>query len=227
MDGLALLCNLHADGPLTLRHLRQAGVSTLRDLEGFPETTLTSWLGGPRARRFVQEARQLAGRLAEARLEPEEDLEPPSDGAHAGGPGQAAQVESRFSQRAGPSEVQGTLLRPGAIEGLEAETCARLSSHGVLTFEALVAETSLALARRTGIPFPKLLDLSALARTLTERIELQPEPPRRTPVLEEFSIAPSVRTLPRSAPRTHALEKAASAAEPTSRRDPGVAGPFG
>src|SRR5262249_35398065 len=72
MDGLALLCNLHADGPWTLRRLRGLEVHTLQDLERVPLETLVSWLGAPRARRFAEEARLLARRLVEVPLEPEE-----------------------------------------------------------------------------------------------------------------------------------------------------------
>ena len=77
MDGLSLLCNLHAAGPLALRRLRAAGVRELEDLEGLAESTLSECLrsSSAHARRFVEEARQLARRLAESQLEPEPSWE--------------------------------------------------------------------------------------------------------------------------------------------------------
>lgn len=180
MDGLALLCNLHADGPLTLRRLRDAGVRTLRDVAGFPERTLSSWLGGQRARRFIDEARQLAARLAETALEPEEvpRSTPPTESIAAAR--RAARPEPRLSFHAESSGLgettlhavglPGVELHGGCLGGLDAETCVRLSALGVRTYEALIEHANLTLARRAGIPYPKLLDLSAQARRfLTER----------------------------------------------------------
>jgi len=65
MDAMALLCMLHADGPSTLRSLRQAGCSSLESIEGMEEERLSKLLGGPpaAARRFAREARHLRERL--------------------------------------------------------------------------------------------------------------------------------------------------------------------
>ncbi|MDP6763972.1 MAG: ParA family protein [Planctomycetota bacterium] len=65
MNGLALLCNLHAAGPVTLRRLRSAGLHSLAQLEDVSEVELASIMNGPvgLARRFVREGRQLSGRL--------------------------------------------------------------------------------------------------------------------------------------------------------------------
>jgi len=73
MDGLALLCNLHADGPVSLRRLRRSGVRTLRELARVQEDSLASILqASPRlVRRLVHEALQLDERLGERPLEPE------------------------------------------------------------------------------------------------------------------------------------------------------------
>jgi len=140
MDGLSLLCNLHADGPLALRRLRAAGAHDLGDLEGLPESTLSSCLRSSpgHARRFVEEARQLALRLAESSLEPEpsgeeggwfplsspkgetgktEKAEPPTLGGGAGA-------------NAPRSAGAGRALRPGLIAGLEERTCERLAAQG-------------------------------------------------------------------------------------------------
>jgi hypothetical protein len=65
MDAMALLCMLHADGPSTLKSLRQAGCSSLESIEGMEEERLSRLLGGPpaAARRFAREARHLRERL--------------------------------------------------------------------------------------------------------------------------------------------------------------------
>src|SRR5258705_4438939 len=59
MDAMALLCMLHADGPATLRNLRQAGCSSLESVETMEEERLSKLLGSPpaSARRFAREAR--------------------------------------------------------------------------------------------------------------------------------------------------------------------------
>jgi len=79
MDTLALLCNLHADGPATLQRLRSSGCRTLAELEALPPRTLAQVLGenGERTRRFLREARLLAGRVDDAHPAPAEaDLAP-------------------------------------------------------------------------------------------------------------------------------------------------------
>jgi len=172
MDGLALLCNLHADGPLTLRRLRDAGVRTLRDVDGFPAGTLARWLGGQRARRFVDEARQLAARLAETALEAEESAHsiPP---APSSAPARHA-FRPAASSRTDSGELDETTLHAGGLVGLDAETAVRLSAQGVRTHEALVERASLALARRAGVPYPRLLELSLQAqRKLAERAKAE------------------------------------------------------
>lgn len=65
MNPMALLCNLHAAGPATLRRLRSAGLHSIPQLEDVSEEELARIMNGPvgLARRFVREARQLAGRL--------------------------------------------------------------------------------------------------------------------------------------------------------------------
>lgn len=70
MDTLALLCNLHADGPATLQRLRRAGcesLSALRRLEPLALADRLDWSERV-AERFLREAALLSGRV-----EPEED----------------------------------------------------------------------------------------------------------------------------------------------------------
>ena len=72
MDALALLCNLHGDGPATLAGLRELGVRELIDLEELDEEALAGILGGaaPASERFLREARLLHERLAGPLIEP-------------------------------------------------------------------------------------------------------------------------------------------------------------
>lgn len=65
MDGLALLCTLHADGPATLKRLRGAGCGDLEALLQRPVTDLavTLEVAPAAARRLLREARLLAERV--------------------------------------------------------------------------------------------------------------------------------------------------------------------
>jgi hypothetical protein len=74
MDAMALLCTLHADGPATLKNLRQAGCASLEAVESMGEERLAKILGTPAAaaRRFAREARHLKERLGNGTLEREE-----------------------------------------------------------------------------------------------------------------------------------------------------------
>jgi hypothetical protein len=70
MDTLALLCNLHADGPATLQRLRRAGCESLAALRRLDPLVLAERLewNERMAERFLREAALLSGRV-----EPEED----------------------------------------------------------------------------------------------------------------------------------------------------------
>jgi hypothetical protein len=72
MDALALLCNLHADGPATLQILRKVGCDTLADVVEAKVEELGSHLEmTPRAaKRFQREAGILVTRLDGELLEP-------------------------------------------------------------------------------------------------------------------------------------------------------------
>jgi len=65
MDALALLCNLHADGPFTLQRLRRSGCESLDVLLELPALQLSTHLDGSErtAERFLREAQLLAERL--------------------------------------------------------------------------------------------------------------------------------------------------------------------
>jgi len=69
MDALALLCNLHADGPFTLQRLRRSGCESLGVLLELSPLELANYLDGNErtADRFLREAELLAERLEEER----------------------------------------------------------------------------------------------------------------------------------------------------------------
>ena len=81
MDALALLCNLHADGPTTLHHLRGGGCDSITDVANCDTGDLERVLGwnAKTARRFQREARILAGRLGGETLEAVADEEEGGD----------------------------------------------------------------------------------------------------------------------------------------------------
>lgn len=62
MNLLALLCNLYAEGPTTLRVLRRAGIRTLPNVVAMSDWALAELLGGSpaEARRFAREAARLS-----------------------------------------------------------------------------------------------------------------------------------------------------------------------
>jgi len=71
MDSLLYLCNLHADGPATLRRLHAHDVRSAADLARIPTERLAEWLGTSpaAARRFVREATLATGTTRELELE--------------------------------------------------------------------------------------------------------------------------------------------------------------
>jgi hypothetical protein len=74
MDAMALLCNMHADGPATIKVLRRAGLLSLSEIARAPHERIADLLGvSPAyARRFAREARLLGERMSESALDPEE-----------------------------------------------------------------------------------------------------------------------------------------------------------
>jgi hypothetical protein len=78
MDAMALLCNMHADGPATIKLLRRAGLLSLSDVSRAPHERIADLLGvSPAyARRFAREARLLGERMGDGALDPEENATP-------------------------------------------------------------------------------------------------------------------------------------------------------
>ncbi len=110
MDALALLCNLHADGPATLQRLREAGCRTLDELERLEPTQLADVLesGPARVRRFFAESRALRARLVELPLDDEAGDEPVDEALDE--PGEDVQCE----ESAAPAAVPARAERPVA-----------------------------------------------------------------------------------------------------------------
>lgn len=97
MDAMALLCTLHADGPATLKRLRQSGCTTLEALSALDAERVAAILActPASARRLQREAESLRARLSGDGLEREaaSDAEiPRSSRAYAGSPGAAARA---------------------------------------------------------------------------------------------------------------------------------------
>lgn len=154
MDGLALFCNLSADGPVTLRRLRAVGVRDLEQLAATEATTLAEWLhvSLPQAQAFAAEARKLAQRIGESTRRARGAAAPAASEA----PGVPLAAALGREQR----------LVPGLLPALDATLCARLAGAGVRTVRALAEGAGLALARRTGVPYSTLLTLARAARQL-------------------------------------------------------------
>ncbi|MAF64378.1 MAG: hypothetical protein CMJ84_01790 [Planctomycetes bacterium] len=89
MDAMALLCTLHADGPASLRRLREAGCASFDDLASLePERAAQILAVSPSAaRRLLRMAEGLRERVGDEFLEREEVLHP---AAAAGGPAEVA-----------------------------------------------------------------------------------------------------------------------------------------
>jgi hypothetical protein len=121
MDALALLCNLHADGPASLEKLRRGGRRTIEALCAAEVPEIAELLGVslPAAKRLQREARHLAERLPEGLLEREAgvDRAPRATPVAEGG-------ERAEPQAAGPDEHERELDRheqaskPGVVEAV-------------------------------------------------------------------------------------------------------------
>lgn len=231
MDGLALLCNLFADGPVTLKRLRVARIATLTELERVAPERLAEWLHAsvPQARAFVEEARKLLGRLAEAApaAEPALTLEArPARAVAAVRDARAAgeRVLEPLVTGVRPAAHSASLtLRPGLFPGLDESVCARLHQQQVRSVQALSESAGLALARRTGIPYSTLLELARRARRfLIERSSAAQA--RAAPAMRDVELVPFAPR-PRRAPAERELTRTDEFTLPVS--EPESAGPFG
>lgn len=171
MDTLALLCNLLAEGPATLRVLHREGVKTLSDVETQRIEHLADLLGSSPAgaRRFAGEARMLAVRMGTTPLEREQNAplvsaDAPEELPRSAPMHRRAVDPTRTAPTHHTRSVTGTSLQPGSVEGLDAPLCDRLAREKIQTLEALADASGLGLAKRLGIGLPRLMDLAYLAR---------------------------------------------------------------
>jgi hypothetical protein len=213
MDGLALLCNLCADGPLTLRRLRAACWSDLAAIVDAAPEALAACLHAslPQARAFAEEARRLAMRLAENERAPV--------------PQSVSELGPSSIESSTPVDGEGPRrLVPGLFAGLDQAMCERLERQHVRTAQTLAEFAGVSLARRTGIPYAVLLEFSRQAR----RLPSAPRPSLATagsvPELREVELLPFL-SRPRQAPAEVELARSDEFTQPTS--EPESAGPFG
>jgi len=242
MDGLALLCNLFADGPVTLKRLRLSRIAHLAELERTEPAQLAALLHAsvPQARAFAEEARKLARRLAEeqprlapalparneARTEKFTETYTEKSAQIPAAPPPVAPAAAAAASASPPTIP----LVPGLLPGLDEALCSRLLQHQVRTVQALSEFAGLSLARRTGIPYSTLLALAREGRRLaSERaraLAATPAPRPRTappsePVRELLPFLPA----PRRAPAEKELT--GSDAFTLPQIEPESAGPFG
>lgn len=239
MDGLALLCNLFADGPVTLRRLRAAHLASLAEVERVEPESLAECLHAsvPQARSFAEEARRLRQRLSEesprlAAARPAAVEAPPSPSAIARRPAVSPVAGPSAAPSPAPplpplaDESADDTLRPGLFPGLDEPLCARLHQHQVRTVQALGEFAGLALARRTGIPYSTLLELSRAAR---RHASARGRSPDTAPVPREVPLAQVELTpfLPRPKRAPSEVELASDDAFTLPLVEPESAGPFG
>ena len=227
MDAMALLCNLQADGPATLRRLRKVGCQELADLERVGIFELADALGGDAAfaQRFVREGRALNQRFGPGSLEPEEaQVSAPSmaraperiptkprslrEPVTAESSTQVTEPEMRrlvanrpvprrIPARALPAQPPGTPLRAGLIEGLDADWTRDLIGQGILTLECLRDAPGLPLAKSLGRKYTELVDLQCFARRRLDQAT------RASATLEREGAPPEQLVVePQAAPRT-------------------------
>jgi len=222
MDGLALLCNLFADGPVTLKRLRAAHVSSLSELERASPERLAGWLHAsvPQARAFLEEGRKLVRRLAETAPALAEPARSPGR-ALAGRADAALGAPLAAAARAHHERGQQPLV-PGLFAGLDEGVCARLARHQVRTVQSLSESAGLALARRSGIPYSILLELARGARRWLAGRESVPGM-TAGPSLPVRELVPFVRE-PRRAPAENELARSDEFTLPSEATE--SAGPF-
>lgn len=152
MDTLALLCNLHADGPETLQLLRRAGWDTLEDVEKLdpPELAQVLSISEERAARFQREAQHLRARLEGPERAP---------GSGAAARDASGQRPRKASPRASPparaaEPLNGSVERNGAHGSNGSHAHNGVEEHGLV--DDGVEELELELPARDLIPHPSV-----------------------------------------------------------------------
>ncbi|MCY2959560.1 MAG: hypothetical protein NTY35_05280 [Planctomycetota bacterium] len=231
MDGLALLCALHADGPQSLRRLRRSGCPSLESITSLDVERLAELLASTptAAQRFQREAHHLIARLggsgssrAESALLEAEDgagIESPVPSAPAEKPKayDAALVRWReldaledarsmaepiVEESSAPAPHVSPRTPLSVLQDLADESRDALIAVGIVDLEGLAACDALELSRATGLDYSNAMRWRSLAR-------------RALPTgLERFSRSglPEAKHLPLVALDDYVLEPAARAA---------------
>lgn len=204
MDGLALLCALHADGPQSLRKLRRSGCPSLESVATFDVERLAELLGSTpnAALRFQREAQHLlvrlgpgsGGRNAGALLEAEESAsaEPmpapkPYDAALARWreldalEDAGAVAEPIVEESSAPSHRASPRTSLSVLQDLADESRDALLAIGIVDLEGLASCDALELSQATGLDYSNAVRWRALARRAlpqgTERFSRSGKPP--------------------------------------------------
>ncbi len=180
MDTLALLCNLHADGPATLQRLRRAGCESLSALRRLDPGSLAQRLEWSErtAERFLREAALLGERvehtedegheLAEPEFELESALVEELDGSSAEAESEQADDGDESESEAEEQEVgyAPPAARVAAVLGTwrELDSAAPPAEPGVFVIPRPASETDqrLDLVRIDGLSRPLLKRLADL-----------------------------------------------------------------
>jgi hypothetical protein len=201
MDGLALLCTLHADGPATLKRLRNAGCANLTALLERPitEVALALDVAPAAARRLLREARLLAERVG-PELEAEEG---PAPVAAVVGPEPLAlelpplPITSKLDQ--GDRALLERIVREGRAARPAAESGTGMALPGLAPVPTALERAGLDLSgegRWPGFPPEAVLD---------EHCRVDLPPVLAAPVAAVPDVAPLLALEGVDAPLAHAL----------------------
>jgi len=227
MDGLALLCALHADGPQSLRRLRRSGCPSLDSVIEFDLERLAELLASSpaAAERFQREARHLITRLGPgansrtdaALLEAEESVsaevartpEPPRayDGALARWRELDALEDAESAAEPIVEESSAPARHPSprtpltVLQDLADESRGALVAVGIIDLEALAGCDALELSNATGLDYSNAVRWRSLARrALPEGTERFSSSGR--PVVERPDLVPLDEYVMRPATKT-------------------------
>ena len=181
------MCTLHADGPATLKRLRQADCASLDDVLALDGARLANLIraSASAAERFQREARSLKERIGheldarvaapasapEARkqraIERVLTLWREKDDRSA--PDDERDDESSNGEELTVVEVAlEPALEPGAVDGLDDDACEALARAGVRDLRALATCDALGTARSSGLAYTRLVRARALAKRAVE-----------------------------------------------------------
>lgn len=188
MDGLALLCALHADGPQSLRKLRRSGCPSLESVASFDVERLAELLASTpnAAQRFQREAQHLLVRLgptssgrdtAGTLLDTEESAAPeplaapkPYDAALARWreldalEDAGSVAEPIVEESSAPSHHASPRTSLSVLQDLADESRDALLAIGIVDIEGLASCDALELSQATGLDYSNAVRWRALAR---------------------------------------------------------------